>query len=98
MKRASSQASTCLSMVVSLSFSAELAGCIDSRLAQLAEHAPRTAGLLDAHPALAAQARQVVLGSDFALRTMMRDDDALETLWRDGALAAARNSADYAKL
>jgi glutamate-ammonia-ligase adenylyltransferase len=85
-------------MAVSLSFSSGLAGCIESRLAQLAEHAPCTTALLQAQPALAAQARQVLLGSDFALRAMIRDDGALEALRRDGALTTARSTTDYAQL
>ena len=77
-------------MAVSLSSSAGLGGFIEARFTQLSESAPRTAALLAAEPTLAAQARQVLLGSDYALRTMTRDDAALEALWSSGALATAR--------
>jgi glutamate-ammonia-ligase adenylyltransferase len=75
-----------------------LAELVESRLAQLAERAPRTAALLDAEPRLAAQARQVLLGSDFALRAMAGDDSGLEGLFESGALVSERSAADYAGL
>jgi [glutamine synthetase] adenylyltransferase / [glutamine synthetase]-adenylyl-L-tyrosine phosphorylase len=85
-------------MAVSLSSSPVLAELVESRLAQLAEGAPRTAALLGAHPGLHAQARRVLLGSDHALRTMIRDDAALESLWREGALDTARGPEAYVAL
>jgi glutamate-ammonia-ligase adenylyltransferase len=85
-------------MAGSLSSSAQLAALVESRLAQLRDGAPRTAALLDSEPALAAEARQVLLGSDFVLRMLLRDDTLLERLWRDGALAAARSQQSYAVL
>ncbi len=81
-----------------MSSSAGLSGFVESRLTQLAEQAPRTAALLAAHPDLASQADRVLLGSDYALRAMLRDDGLLEALWRDGALAASRSCTDYAAL
>jgi len=85
-------------MAVSLSSSPAPDDLVDSRLAQLAERAPRTAALLAAEPQLATQARQVLLGSDFAQRAMASDDSALQTLVSSGALAARRSAADYAAL
>jgi glutamate-ammonia-ligase adenylyltransferase len=85
-------------MAVSLSSSADLTQLVESRFAQLREQAPRTAALLDAEEPLRAQASRVLLGSDFALRTLLRDDGLLEGLWQSGALQAPRSQADYAAL
>lgn len=82
-------------MAVSLSCSAALQALVDSRLAQLREQSPRTSALLEAQPGLLQQARQVLGGSDFVLRALLRDDDLLEALWRRGCLAGARSVADY---
>ncbi len=84
-------------MAGSLNCSPALVALIDGRLAQLCEAAPRTAALLDAEPALLAQARRVLAGSDFALAAMLRDD-ALATLADTGALGAPRSLADYVAL
>ncbi|MEJ0099280.1 MAG: hypothetical protein WDO12_05850 [Pseudomonadota bacterium] len=85
-------------MAVSSSSDAGLAGFVESRFAQLAEQAPRTMALLDAQPALRVEAANVLLGSDFALRAMLRDDGLLEALWGSGALSASRGPHDYTAL
>ncbi|HTQ37090.1 MAG TPA: bifunctional [glutamate--ammonia ligase]-adenylyl-L-tyrosine phosphorylase/[glutamate--ammonia-ligase] adenylyltransferase [Steroidobacteraceae bacterium] len=72
-----------------------LAELVESRLAQLATHAPRLAALLGKQPVLAAQARHVLLGSDFALRAMGHHDVELAALWQQGRLTEARSAADY---
>jgi glutamate-ammonia-ligase adenylyltransferase len=71
---------------------------IESRFAQLRERAPRTAALVEQNPALQAQMRQALLGSDFILRMLVRDDELLEGLWRNGSLELPRSQADYAAL
>lgn len=85
-------------MAVSLSCSPALVALLEQRREQLQERAPRTAGLLAGAPALAAQATRVLLGSDFALAAMTRDDALLERLWRQGALDTARDAASYETL
>jgi di/tricarboxylate transporter len=60
-------------MAESLSCSAALAALLESRLEQLREVAPRNAAALDADPALMAQARRVIAGSDFAHAALVRD-------------------------
>jgi len=75
-----------------------LADLVESRLAQLDAQAPRTGAVLRAHPALAAQGRQVLLGSQYALRTLLREDALLPQLWSEGALDAPRTAADYRAL
>lgn len=85
-------------MAVSLNSSGPLAALVESRFTQLQEQAPRTAALLQAEPGLRDQAAQVLLGSDFVLRSLLRDDTVLETLWHSGALAAPRGKPDYGAL
>jgi glutamate-ammonia-ligase adenylyltransferase len=75
-----------------------LAALQEQRRTELLERAPRTAELLAATPALAAQATRVLLGSDFALAALIRDDNLLAGLWRQGALDTARDAASYAAL
>jgi glutamate-ammonia-ligase adenylyltransferase len=82
-------------MAESLSCSAALAALLESRLEQLREVAPRNAAALDADPALMAQARRVIAGSDFAHAALVREDGLLEALQANG-LATARSAADYA--
>src|SRR5690606_36752610 len=94
-KPASSPVSTCSSMAESLSFSAPLAALLEARQAQLGEAAPRTAALLAADATLAAQARQVLLGSDFAHAALLREDGLLESLQAEG-LHTPRTPAGYA--
>jgi [glutamine synthetase] adenylyltransferase / [glutamine synthetase]-adenylyl-L-tyrosine phosphorylase len=85
-------------MAVSLSCSEALQELVNSRFAQLRERAPLTAALLDAEPALKEQARRVLLGSDFVLRALVRDDHLLDCLHRAGSLGAARSATDYQTL
>ena len=82
-------------MAVSLSCSPALVALIDSRLAQLRERSPRTAALLDAEPALAAELRVVLSGSDYVQRALCRDDCLLPELWHSGALQVPRSREDY---
>jgi glutamate-ammonia-ligase adenylyltransferase len=84
-------------MAVSSNSSA-LAALVEGRLAELRERAPRTTALLDSEPALAAQARRVLAGSDFAFAALTLDDQLLEALWRSGALGAPRTETDFAAL
>ncbi|MET0281848.1 MAG: bifunctional [glutamate--ammonia ligase]-adenylyl-L-tyrosine phosphorylase/[glutamate--ammonia-ligase] adenylyltransferase [Steroidobacteraceae bacterium] len=78
--------------------SGPLAQFSESRFTQLREQAPRTAALLDSTPELHAQAQRVLPASDFVLRTLLRDDALLESLWRDGSLVTARSDSEYAAL
>src|SRR5690606_34946661 len=98
MRPASSPASICSSMAESLSYSPALAALLTARLAQLRADAPQTAALLDADAVLAAQARQVLLGSDFAHAALLREDGLLDALRQSGALDAPRSLADYEAL
>jgi glutamate-ammonia-ligase adenylyltransferase len=82
-------------MVVSPQAGHALDALVEDRMAQLAERAPRSAALAAAEPRLAGAIRNVLLGSDFALRAMGRDDAALGELWAQGALDATRSAADY---
>jgi glutamate-ammonia-ligase adenylyltransferase len=82
-------------MAGSLSCSPELAALLEARLAHLAEAAPRTAALLAGNAALAAQARRVLIGSDFAHAALVREDDLLPRLVGEGLLDAPCSFADY---
>lgn len=82
-------------MAGSLNSSPALTALLDGRLAQLREAAPRTAALLDADAVRAAQARRVLTGSDFVHAALLREDDLLEGLQRDGALDRPCDLAGY---
>ena len=81
-------------MAVSLSCSPALQEWLESRVAQLRERAPLTAALLDADEQLATQCKVVLRGSDYVLRSLLRDDGLLQALLQDG-LAVARTQDDY---
>jgi [glutamine synthetase] adenylyltransferase / [glutamine synthetase]-adenylyl-L-tyrosine phosphorylase len=68
------------------------------QLEELQARAPATWRLLQSEPLLMQQACRVLWGSEFVLRSMLQDDDLLQTLWSGGALAAARTVDDYAAL
>jgi glutamate-ammonia-ligase adenylyltransferase len=68
---------------------------VEARCAELRERAPRTAALLDAEPPLAREARAVLAASDFAFATLLRDDELLEALWKDGDLGRPRTAEQF---
>jgi glutamine synthetase adenylyltransferase len=68
---------------------------VEARCAELRECAPRTAALLDAEPPLAREARAVLAASDFAFATLLRDDELLEALWKDGDLGRPRTAEQF---
>ena len=67
----------------------------EQQLAQLRERAPAAWQLLQAEPRLLQQARQVLLGSDFALRSLIQDETLLGELHGSGALSAAQERVDF---
>lgn len=75
-----------------------LAALLGLRRDALREAAPRTCAALDADPALARDAGQVLLASDFVARALTRDDALLPSLLADGSLDAARSAEDYRRL
>jgi glutamate-ammonia-ligase adenylyltransferase len=67
----------------------------EQQLAQLRERAPAAWQVLQSEPELLRQARQVLLGSDFALRSLIQDEALLGELHVSGALRVARERADF---
>ena len=69
---------------------------LQERLERLREASPGTWELLQREPVLLREARQVLLGSEFALQSLLQDPTALRDLWSSGRLAAPTTPADYA--
>src|SRR5262245_13888569 len=69
---------------------------LEERLEQLHERAPETWQLLQQEPVLLRQAKQVLLGSEFALQSLIQDPAALQDLWSGGRMAASCTTAEYA--
>lgn len=68
---------------------------LDARLAQLQERAPQTWKLLESDPQLREQCQSALLGSDFVHRSLIRDDQLLAALLRDGGLQRSRDQSEW---
>ena len=76
----------------------ELEALLQRQLEQIAERAPRTHSLLQEDAALAAEAADVFVASDFVVRSLVQDDTLLADALASGELRKARSAADYAQL